>query len=257
MRRVAVVTGASGGMGEYFVKYLCLEENVDEVWAIARRVEILESLKEKYGDKVVVYPLDLIKQESLDDLKQRLDDPEIELAWFVNNAGMGRSIRFKDEVPDYMNRSIDLNVRAVTQLSYLALQKMKPGAHLLNVGSQAGNQPTPWETTYAASKAYVNSFTESLYYEYKELGIHVMLVCPYWTEDAMLREMDHGKKVKFDFLSMPEEVVSYAIKAAKKNKKRSVNKPGIKLMNFAQRIVPEKIQMKVWRKTAKQLIDLD
>lgn len=256
MKKIAIVTGASGGLGEEFVKALAKEE-VDEVWAIARRKEKLEEIAALCGDKVIPFPLDLTKDESYEAIEKRIIEEEASIKWMVNNAGMGRSLCFKNENVDYMKKSIDLNVKAVTILSFIALNHMEKGSYLLNVGSQAGWQPVPYETTYAATKAYVNNFTMNLYYEYKSKGIHVMLVSPYWIEDAMLREMDHGKDVKLKMVSTPNEVVVYAMKAAKKKKMVAMNKRGVRTMNFAQRFVSTDYAVGTWLKTAKKLVDID
>ena len=254
-KRVAVVTGASGGLGKEWVKAL-VKEDVDEVWAIARRKEVLEELAKENPEKVVPISGDLTDPKFLESIEAKFVSSDVDIVWMINNAGMGRSISFVDEDLEYMRKSIRLNVEAVMTLSYFALKHMKAGSHLINVGSQAGRQPVPYETIYAATKAFVNNWSSSLHFEYKDKGIHVMAVTPYWIRSDMLDLMDHGRGYKFPNVSMPNEVVAKAMKDAKKKKVFSVNKFPVKLMIFAQKIVPLKMQMRIWRKTAVQICDV-
>ncbi len=256
-KRIAVVTGASSGLGREWVKLLS-KEDVDEIWAIARRKDLLDELAKAYPDKVVPISLDLSKPESLDLLEQKWDESDVDIVWMINNAGMGKTCSMEKESVDNIRSSIHLNVEAVAVLSYYALKHMHKGSHLINTGSQAGRQPLPYLAVYAAGKAFVNSWSAALHYEYKKKGIHVMAVTPYWIKTDMLKDFDNGKNYKWDKMtSTKEEVVLRAYKDAKKKKVYSINRFLVRSLVRIQKIVPEKTSMRIWMKQAKKMCDVD
>lgn len=256
-KRIAVVTGASSGLGREWVKVLS-KEDLDEIWAVARRKDLLDELAKEYPSKVVPISLDLTKPESLDLLEQKWNENDVTIVWMINNAGMGKTCSMEKETVNNIRSSIHLNVEAVAVLSYYALKHMKEGSHLINIGSQAGRQPLPYLAVYAAGKAFVNSWSAALHYEYKKKGIHVMAVTPYWIKTDMLKDFDNGKDYKWDKMtSTKEEVVERAYKDAKKKKVYSINRFMVRSLVRIQKIIPEKTSMRIWMKQAKKMCDAD
>lgn len=256
-KRIAVVTGASAGIGKEWVKLL-IKENVDEVWAIARRKEVLEEMAKECPEKLVPISLDLSKRESLETLEAKWTTNDVDIVWMINNAGIGRTIPVEKETVDSLYASLNLNVEAVTILSYYALRHMHKGSHLINMGSQAGRQPLPYLAIYGATKAFINSWSASLHHEYKKKGIHVMAVTPYWVYSDMLTTIANGKEHNWGkYASSAEEVVERAYKDALKGKVYSINKRAVRVMVRAQKHLPENVSIKVWLKEAKKLCDID
>jgi len=183
----ALVTGASSGLGLAYAHRLA-QRGADLV-LVARRQERLEALAadlaEKYGTVSTVIPLDLAQADAVgtlvDDLRQR----DVTVGTLVNNAGFGTWGTFADLDVDRELEEIALNVRALTALTHAFLPGLMQqavlspaSAALVNIASVAAFTPMPHMAVYAATKAYVLSFTEALWHETRRTGLKVLAVCP-------------------------------------------------------------------------------
>jgi uncharacterized protein len=182
----ALVTGASTGIGAAIAAELA-SRGCDLV-LVARSVDKLEALGERLADEhgvsVEVLPADLTDPEQLGAVEARLraaGDAAIDL--LVNNAGFGTSGRFLDSDPERMSGEIALNATALTRLTYAALGRLVDLGRggILNVSSIGAFQPVPQLAVYAATKAYVSSFTEAIHEEVRGSGVHVTALCPGFT----------------------------------------------------------------------------
>jgi len=176
----AIVTGASSGMGLVFARELA--QRGHNVLAVARRRDRLETLardESARGGRIVPFSADLGTSEGLWSLIARLRDlGTIEL--LVNNAGIATSGDFAESVLEQELAEIGLNVNAVVTLTHAVLSHMLPrkrGA-IINLASVVAFQPFPHFAVYAASKAFVLSFTEALAEEVKGSGVRIMALCP-------------------------------------------------------------------------------
>jgi short-subunit dehydrogenase len=181
--RSALVTGASSGIGESIARILA-ERGTDLV-LVARRGDLLEALADELrGTRQVgveVLAADLTDPAELAAVERRLRERPVEL--LVNNAGYGAFGPFAEIPLDDQLKEIELNVTALVRLSYAALPGMveRGGGGILNVASIAGFAPSPGSATYGATKAYVASFSESLYAEVRDAGVSVTALCPGFT----------------------------------------------------------------------------
>jgi hypothetical protein len=175
--RTALVTGASSGIGEEMVRLLSADGV--EVVAVARRRDRLEALRATCPG---VEPLaaDLLTAEGVTDVARRLAGAGRPVELLVNNAGFGSYGAFADLDADRLDDEIALNVRALTRLARVAAAPMRDRGRgwILNVSSIAGFQPGPRLSVYAATKAYVTSFSESLHEELRPDGVRVTALCP-------------------------------------------------------------------------------
>jgi len=173
----ALVTGASSGIGEAMVRRLA-ECGVPQV-IVARRVDRLQELADAL-DGIEVLAADLTTDEGIALVAARVASTDAPVDLVVNNAGFGTSGAFHTLDVDRLDDEIHLNIRALTRLSHASLAAMVPRrrGHLLNVSSVASFQPAPKLAVYAATKAYVTSFTESLHEEMRGTGVHVTALCP-------------------------------------------------------------------------------
>jgi short-subunit dehydrogenase len=176
----AIVTGASSGMGLVFARELARRGR--NVVAVARRRDRLETLARDpspRGGRIVPFAADLGTPAGLESLVSYMRDlGGIEL--LVNNAGVATSGKFAESVLEKELAEIDLNVNAVVTLTRAVLEHMLPrkrGA-IINLASVVAFQPFPHFAVYAASKAFVLSFTESLAEELRDSGIRIMALCP-------------------------------------------------------------------------------
>jgi hypothetical protein len=146
---------------------------------VARREDRLRVLAEEFDD-VEVLVADLTTAKGLKAVVERVEDEDRPVDLVVNNAGFGTSGDFHENDPTRVANEIALNVAALTMISHAALGAMVPrrGGYLLNVSSVASFQPAPRLAVYAATKAYVTSFTESVHEEVRGSGVHVTALCP-------------------------------------------------------------------------------
>jgi short-subunit dehydrogenase len=183
--RSALVTGASSGIGAEIARVLAGRGCA--LTLVARRADRLEQLARELSDKVAVdvVPVDLVDENGIAAVEQRLHDSPVEL--LVNNAGVGTGGTFHSLPLDGELHEITLNVVAVVRLTRAALPSMVEAGHggVLNVSSLAGDQPLRGSATYAASKAYVTTFSESIAAELRGTGVHVTVLKPGFTYTEM------------------------------------------------------------------------
>jgi hypothetical protein len=175
--RRALVTGASSGIGEAIAHEL--GEAKVQLVLVARRGERLEEIAACYpGSEVIV--ADLTDPADLARVEARLHDSVVPIDLLVNNAGFGTSGEFAAVDPDRSSNEIALNVTALTRLTRAALPRLVASRRgwIMNVSSVVAFQPAPFLGVYAATKAYVQSFSESLHEELRGSGVVVTSLCP-------------------------------------------------------------------------------
>jgi uncharacterized protein len=174
MTRRALVTGASAGIGEGFAR--ALSARGDALVLVARRADRLEALAKELGQTEVLVA-DLVSDEGLNAVASRLERGDIDL--LVNNAGFGTVGEFGNLPIEREMEQVDILVRAVVRLTHAALKGMTPKGEggILNIASMAAFQPVPYNAVYAASKAFVLSFSEAVHEEAKEHGVTVTCAC--------------------------------------------------------------------------------
>lgn len=184
MKRIAIVTGASSGMGRQFALTAADKVEFDELWVIARRADRLQEVAAELEGRTTVVPvtLDLEDPESILTLAARLKEEAPEIVLLVNAAGFGKFQSVLDVQQPTADRMLALNCRAMMDMCYTCLPYMKEGAKILNIASVAAFQPVPYITEYAATKAFVLSFSRGLWKEQRKRGITVTALCPYWTK---------------------------------------------------------------------------
>lgn len=183
-KRIAIITGASSGLGAEYLKQLRNDPEIDEFWVIARRRERLEQLKTDISDKARPIPMDLTSKEDLHCLAEMLNEEKPDIRLLINNAGLGKIASADDTEEQDVDSMIDLNCKAAVHISMMCVPLMHKGARILITASIAGFQPLPPLAVYAATKAFILSYGKSLHYELKPKGIHVTTVCPYWIKDT-------------------------------------------------------------------------
>lgn len=251
--RIAVITGASSGMGREFVKQIDATESFDEIWVIARRKERLEELCEDAKNKIRPVPLDLMKRESFDEYKTLLESEKPNVALLVNGSGFGRFGAFTDIDLDTQLDMIDLNDKALVAMTYLTLPYMKEGGRIYQIDSLSSFQPVPYIGVYGATKAFVLSFSRALNVELKKRKIRVMAICPGWVRTEFF---DHA--VTDDTITYynryydSDQVVERALRDMKKGKDVSVCGFPIRMQVRLTKLLPHKLVMKIWCKQQKK-----
>ncbi len=215
----ALVTGASSGIGLAVARQLAAEGT--ELIVVARDRARLEALAAEVNVRCTVLVADLSHRAQLATVEARLRQAADPIDLLVNNAGFGFTGRYDQLDIDRETSVIDVNVIAMARLAHAAAATMstthphlgsaKPG--ILNVSSVAGFLPTPNSATYAATKAYVTSFSQALFEELKPLGVVVTALCPGFTrtEFQTRAEMTEGEMKRIpDRLWQSADVVAKA-----------------------------------------------
>ena len=256
---IAIVTGASSGMGREFVLQLHNYVDVDEIWVIARRISALESLKEEVSTPIRPIALDLLDMNCFETFEKLLSEEKPNVKLLVNAAGFGKfgtyhKISLLDDC-----RMIDLNCKALVVMTRLVIPYMEKGSHILQLDSLSAFQPVPYITTYAASKSFVLSYSRSLNRELKPQGIRCMAMNPGWVKTEFFNhafQTNEDAEVRyFNHLYEAKDVVATGLKDLYKTKKDySVHGLPIKFQVLLVKILPHWLVMHVWQnqqKTAK------
>lgn len=229
-RPVALITGASAGIGRAFAEALA-DRGYDLVVVArdaARLEELGEMLKTKHSTSVEVLPADLTADEGLMLVEDRLKREDAPIDLLVNNAGFGTAGRFHEISIDKEIRMVDLNISALVRLTHAALDRMvaRGCGGIINVSSVAAFQPAPGNATYSATKAFVSSFTQAVHEEVRARGVRIMAVNPGFTRtEFQQRAGMEAEKVPGFMWQQPEDVVAVALKAF--DNRRAVIIPGI------------------------------
>ncbi len=246
---IAVITGASTGMGREFLLALDKEYNYDEIWAIARSEGKLAELDGLTRAKVRPIPMDLTVEQNFADFKALLETETPNIDLLLNCSGYGKFGAYDCvSIEDDMGM-IDLNVKALVHMSRLCLPYMKKGSVLMNLDSLSAFQSVPYLTTYAASKAFVLSYSRALYAELKPRGIHVMAICPGWVKTPFFdraKTKDTDAITYFNIIFTPEQIVKTALKDLKKRKKLSIHDWRIRLQVLGVKLMPEPLVTRIW-----------
>lgn len=177
LKRIAIVTGASGGIGNAFVEQL-MKEDLEEIWIIGRNEARLRKIQEKYGEKIVCLCKDLADTEDLLSMKALLKQQKVCVSYLINNAGIAQMKSSLDFNKSEIEQTIQLNCQAPVILCYECIPFMTEGSHILNMSSASAFQSVSYINLYTSTKAFEKSYSQALHEELKNLGISVTAVCP-------------------------------------------------------------------------------
>lgn len=205
--RIAIITGASSGLGREYARLVSAKGLYDEIWAIARREERLQQLADELATPVRPVPLDLSSADAVAGFARMIDEAsaahdDFEVALLVNAAGFGKFGTYADMSCAEVDSMIDLNCRALVDMTQIALPYMRRGGRIIQIASSASFQPLPGLNVYAASKAFVRSYTRGLRFELRGRGIRATAVCPLWVKTEFIsvaRDTANGKTVRHPF----------------------------------------------------------
>lgn len=218
MKGYALITGASGGIGEALATQLA--QKGYNILLAARSADklqtVAESIKAKYNVDAQFFPVDLARPQAAEQLSQWVQQLNVPLAILINNAGYGVFGRFDGtELNDHLDM-MNLNINAVVELTHrlLPLLKQSPEAYILNVASTTAYQAMYTLSTYGASKSFVLSFTRALAYELKDSNVAVSCLSPGATSTGFIDRagMEDFKELAEKFSMTPDEVATIALK---------------------------------------------
>lgn len=243
---IAIITGASSGLGEEFARQV--DGKFDQIRLIARRRERLEALSKSLKSPCKTLPLDLTQGEDLEKLKNTLEIERPQVGLLINSAGLGVNDYFLETDLEMIGRTLDLNCRALTVVNYLILPYMGGGSLVINVASTSAFLPQPKFAAYAASKSYVLSFSRALNREVRERGIRVSALCPNpVATEFQKNSKDSPSKIKKIGREDKERLVARALKRCPKKDLVTTSRVS-KVVLFFSKILPPAFIMRIEKK---------
>lgn len=254
--KIAIVTGASSGMGREFVRQLSDYVTVDEVWVIARRENALFSLKDECSYPIRPVALDLCDPESFARLSALLEEIKPDIQLLVNAAGFGKFGKFQNIPLEEDLRMIDLNCKALVSMTRICLPYMASGSHILQLDSLSAFQPVPYIATYGATKAFVLSYARALHTELKKTGIRMMSMNPFWVRTEFFDHAcatNHSEVQNYIKVYEAKDVVATGLHDLYKTKKQvSIHGFIAKGQCLLVKLLPHSLVMKVWIRQQKK-----
>lgn len=256
---LALITGASSGIGKEFAKQLAKRQY--DLIVIARSenklIELKQELESQYQIKVTVIIQDLTLPNAGEKVFEQVQGENLTVDLLINNAGFGDYGKFGDRPLDKQLNMIQLNISAVVELTHLFLPQMKARkkGQIINVSSIAAYQPMPYLSVYAATKAFVLSFSEAIWAEYRNDGIYILALCPGPTESefpvvAEFPKLSFDQNQPLSSIAKTEDVVRDALLALENNAKSNLVTGGVgnNLVVNLSRLFPRELVTKMVEK---------
>ena len=247
---IAIVTGASSGMGREFVLQLGNYVSVDQIWVIARRAAALEQLSELVSVPVRPISLDLCEDSSFESYRKLLEAEKPNVKLLVNAAGCGNFGQWDTITAEDDCRMIDLNCKSLVMMTRLTLPYMEKGSHVLQLARLSSFQPVPYITTYGATKAFVLSYCRAMNRELKPRGIRMMSMNPGWVKTEFFNRAmtTNSSEVQyFNRLYEAKDVVATGLKDLYKTKKDvSIHGFPVRMQVRAVKLLPHSMVMSTW-----------
>jgi uncharacterized protein len=247
-----LITGASSGIGYEMTKVFA--KNGYDLVLVARRIEPMEGLKVEFPDTTItIIQKDLSVDGSCQEVFEDLKNVQIDV--LINNAGFGDTGEFQTLSLDKQTNMIDLNVRALTELTHLFGSKMveRKSGRILNVASVVAFQPGPTMATYFATKAFVLSLSQALSQEWSKYGVQVMALCPGVTKSGFQESSNQTDKkfVKASNVPTSSQVAQFGYDELMKGKSLTIHGFVNNIICFLPRILPRKLLLGIIEKALK------
>jgi len=245
--KTTLITGASSGIGEAFARKLAAQSH--DLLLVARSEDKLIALCNELGlnhnVRAQYFVTDLSQADAAARLVEETRERNLEIDFLINNAGFGSMGQFAQLDPQRELNMIDLNVRSLVELTHRFLQPMRERRQgtIVNVASTAGFQAVPFMATYAATKAFVLSFSEALWEENRPYGVRVMALCPGVTETGFF-EASQMKRPPARTAQTSDEVVETALRALSRGKSSVISGWTNLLMTESERLLPRSFVLK-------------
>lgn len=213
--RIALITGASSGLGLEFARQIDNRKDVDEIWLIARDEKKLKTIAAKLQTPTIAVPADLSKPSDIATIAQMISENKLTVRYLINSAGFGRFGSWRDISEEDEESMIDLDCKGLVSMTRACLPAMEHGSRIIEVASAAAFVPLPYMNVYAACKAFVLRYTRALRWELHGTGIVATALCPTWVKtgfEHQARKSKDGQAVRhLLFAQNASTVVSRAL----------------------------------------------
>ena len=248
--KIAVITGASSGLGKEFVKAITeLRPDIEEIWLVARREDKLKKVAASIKAKSRILSLDITDGKAIEEYTKALTDANADVRLLINNAGFGKMGLFDELTTEENGGMVRLNCEALTVMSSVTLPFMKEGAEIINSCSIASFAPNTRMAVYCSTKAYVMSLSRCMRSELKRRKINVIAVCPgpMDTEFLSIAGINPGKSHTFDTLPRvnPTVMARKSLMASAKKRSAYTNLAFYKFYRILAKLLPHSLVMKM------------
>ena len=241
MARIALITGATSGIGREFYNLLRDDPSYDELWVTGRNTSALAELE---GPNTETIPADLTQDGDIDRIINMIEERKATVSLLINCAGLGFRSLFEEQSASMVATTIDVNCRALSVLCSRCLPYMENGSsRIINIASSSGFLPQPTFTVYAATKAYVISFSRALGEELRSRKIPVTVVCPGPVVTDFQARATEGRDTEFtgirkSIAARPEDVARASLKVSRRGRSLFVYGFLQKLLHITTKIIP-------------------
>ena len=247
---IAIITGASSGIGREFAKQMKEKLGVNEFWFIARRADRMESLRNELGVKAKIISADLTEKAGIGAVRKGLETEKPKVKYLINAAGFGKFGSFDELDESYVEKMIDLNSKALVLITHMTIPYMERGGRIVELGSGSCFTPLPYFNVYSSSKVFVLHYTKALNFEIKGYGLRATCFCPGWVETDFLEKATDNPTVTTPKAMKPllkcERVVAKCIRRMERGRVMCVTNWYTKLQHFLFKVMPDGILSKIW-----------
>ncbi len=248
--KIAVITGASSGLGAEFAKATVkLRPDIEEIWLLARREDKLREVAKEIKAKTRIVRADITSGTDIESFKKLLSEENPDIALLINNAGFGKLGNFDELSCEDNAAMVRLNCESLTVMSAICLPYMNTGAEIINSCSIASFAPNTRMAVYSSTKAYVMSLSRAMRSELKKRRINVIAICPgpMSTEFLSLAGIEKGSSFTFDALPRvnPKTMAEKSIKASRRKRSVYTCRAFYKFYRILAKILPHSIVMKI------------
>ena len=248
--KIAVVSGASSGMGREAVRQIADRfEKLDEIWVTARRGELLQALAKEFPGRIRVFPGDLTDGRVIEGIEAAVKEAGARVMLLVNAAGYGKLGKAGQISARHTEGMVRLNCASLSLLTEALLPYMPRHARIINFASAAAFLPQPGFAVYAATKAYVLSYSMALGKELSGRGITVTAVCPGPVDTEFFTTAEENAETpwyKKYFMAETEKVVSKALFDAFRGRAVSVYGLPVKALQAVTKVLPQGLILKLF-----------